>query len=115
MVDFWIDFGAIWEAQAINSSHRRGMRGAWLDSFEFKEFEDNFENPFRHAPTLRVAADLIASRIPPDPVVGVCCSGYLGSFGAVFGCLGLVLGPLGLLLGPLGRVSGASWGDLWAS
>ena len=34
--------------------------------FEFEEFEqeveEDFENEFRHAPTLRVAADLIAQR-----------------------------------------------------
>ena len=30
--------------------------------FEFEEFEDYFENIFGHAPTLRVAADLIAQR-----------------------------------------------------
>ena len=34
------------------------MRGAWPDSFEFKEFEE-FRNPFRDTPTLRVAADCL--------------------------------------------------------
>ena len=32
--------------------------------FEFEEFEDYFEILFGHAPTLRVAADLIAPRSP---------------------------------------------------
>ena len=74
LIDFWIDFGSIWEA-----------RGAWIKRpvrnarglarlFEFEEFEqefeDYFENESRHAPTLRVAADSSAPRIPPDPVAG---------------------------------------------
>ena len=32
------------EAQEIMSELGGGMRGAWLDSFEFKEFEELFEN-----------------------------------------------------------------------
>ena len=43
---------------------RRGGRNAraLAGLFEFEEFERRFRTPFRHAPTLRVAADLIAQR-----------------------------------------------------
>ena len=37
--------------------------------FDFEEFEEDFDFLFGHAPTLRVAADLIASRIPPGRAV----------------------------------------------
>ena len=37
--------------------------------FEFEEFEDYFENEFRHAPTLRVAADLTAQRAVRRPAL----------------------------------------------
>ena len=49
------------KAQGDRDPENGGLRGAWLDSFEFKEFEE-FDILFRHAPTLRVAADLIAQR-----------------------------------------------------
>ena len=39
-----------------------GLRAPWLDSFEFKDCEDFWRKLFRHAPTLRVAADSIAQR-----------------------------------------------------
>ena len=48
LIDFWIDFGPIWEAQGTQlratCGATCGMRGARLDSFEFKEFEEFFEN-----------------------------------------------------------------------
>ena len=44
LIDFGIDFGPILEAQEIRCSLGGGMRGAWLDSFDFEEFEDKFEN-----------------------------------------------------------------------
>ena len=55
---------------------RRTARGlARLFEFEEfeQEFEDYFENESRHAPTLRVAADLIAARIPPSLMIGYLC------------------------------------------
>ena len=66
LIDFWTDFGAIWEAQGTQL--RRALRNArgLARLFEFEEFEqefeEDFENESRHAPTLRVAADLIAQR-----------------------------------------------------
>ena len=32
-----------WGAQEIKSELWGGLRGAWLDSFEFEEFEEDFE------------------------------------------------------------------------
>ena len=64
---FWTDLGPISEALEIRCELGGGMRGPWMDSFEFKEFEE-FRKLSRHAPTLRVAADLIASRSPPGRV-----------------------------------------------
>ena len=36
LIDFWIDFGAIWEAQEGWTQAPCGMRGAWLDSLSSK-------------------------------------------------------------------------------
>ena len=60
--EFLFEFGPFGRPKGDPTTRPGGMRGAWLDSFEFKEFEDYFENESSHAPTLRVAADLIALR-----------------------------------------------------
>ena len=49
-IDFGTDFGSILEPQEMGFQLRCGMRGAWQDSFEFKEFEYFFEN---YSDTLR--------------------------------------------------------------
>ena len=57
---FWSDFGGPNGHKSFNSWRAGGMRGAWLDSFEFEEFEDSSEihpDTLRQSPTLRVAAD----------------------------------------------------------
>ena len=36
LIDFWIDFGPIWEAQGTRVRATCGMRGAWLDSLSSK-------------------------------------------------------------------------------
>ena len=46
-----------------------GMRGPGIDSLSPKNSNKNSKNIFSHAPTFRVAADLIASRIPPGRAV----------------------------------------------
>ena len=54
-MDFFTDVGSILEAHEVECELGGGMReiewelgggmcGAWLDSFEFKEFEEFFEN-----------------------------------------------------------------------
>ena len=70
LIDFLIDFGPIWEARG--GAHQRGGRNArgLARLFEFEEFEEEFEDfeiLSRHAPTLRVAADSNATRIPVHP------------------------------------------------
>ena len=40
LIDFWIDFWTILEAPGDPATRSCGMRGAWLSSFEFKEFEE---------------------------------------------------------------------------
>ena len=62
LIDFWSDFGAILKDQKDPPTRPGGMRGACLDSLSSKNSKTNFEILFGHAPTLRVAADLIAQR-----------------------------------------------------
>ena len=68
LIDFLIDFGPNLEAQEIKDELGCGMRGAWLSSLNSRIRIRQFRNPFRHAPTLRVAADLIAHAQSAGPV-----------------------------------------------
>ena len=112
------------------------MRGAWLDSFEFKEFEEDFENcPDRLRPFgwRRIDFPKGDHRRPPafvirrfgDRVFGFLrfrrCWQYgvfwdssyaqLKGLGASGVALGASWGALGGVLGPLGRLLGRLRGD----
>ena len=117
------------------------MRGAWLDSLSSK----NSRNRFRHAPTLRVAADCLPQGGTPPParllrtalrvrsvlssstsaisatlictiVFGIVFfSTLLGRSLRVLSPLERLLRSLGLLLGPPGILLTGSWGLLGSS
>jgi hypothetical protein len=101
----------------------RNARGQALLS----NIDKKFQNPSRHAPTLRVAADSNAPRIPPIQLESLLTHlevmyydcfllsknfSRFGLFGAVLGRFGGLLGrSWGILRQPGGSLN-ASWGDL---